>query len=411
MLLIPYERFVIYTQLSAKEALQSLKSAVVPYRDLESQAQKQSYGGKIKGYHFRIHRLIRYRNSSLPEIEGEIQSEANGCSISIVMQPYVLPLVFLMLAMVALSYSLLYSFFASQGSFFDFRRGTELLLIYVIALGAFKVESIKSKSFFRTLFRAERVDELGIGDLITAWIQGEGDSSLRDQWEDRFTEGSMEESEEESTGGWTEGTMEGPTGRAVGFLPFEDLTIHTRLGAEEGLQKLESVVEPYPVPKSQIRERSGHDQSLVSQRPYYGKIEGYHFKIHRNVYSRESPPSIEGDIQPEANGCSICITLHPNALEGASLGCAVGVPACLLFCSEVTSVSEALRSGGQVSFLPFAGWLLFAGWLILNFVLVWGSIKSESARAKPFFCVLFQAYRVDKFGIEDLIKRWIQGGE
>lgn len=405
MLLIPYERFVIYTQLSTKEALQSLKSVVMPYRDLESQAQKQSYEGKIKGHYFKIHRIIRYGNSFLPEVEGGIQSEASGCSIFIVMQLDVWLMAFLMLAMVGLSYPLLYSFFASQGSFFDLGRGILLLLIYVIALGAFKIESIRSKSFFRTLFQAERVDEPGIGDLIAAWIQGEGDSSLKDQWGDLFAEGSMEE--------LTEGIMEGPTGRAMGFLPFEHLTIHTRLDAEEGLQKLESVVEPYPAPESQIRERSGHDRSLVSQRPYYGKIEGSHFKIHRNVSidERSPSPSIEGDIQSEANGCSICITLQPNSLTRVSLVCVVGVPACLLFCSGVTSVIEAIRSGGQVSILPFAGWLVFAGWLILSFVLVWGSIKSESASAKLFFCALFRAYRVDKFGVEDLIKRWIQGGE
>lgn len=173
MMLIPYERFTIYTSLHAEEVLRKLEDIVEPRRYFQGwwAQDHKPYEGKIEGYHFTINRIIHYRNSFIPVIEGDIQSEAIGCSVRITMHLHTLVIAFMALWMGGVGYASLASlrFFVDMVMQADAQPSSLLrpFLIpaaflvfgYAMTLIGFKVESNKSRSFFRTLFQAERVDE------------------------------------------------------------------------------------------------------------------------------------------------------------------------------------------------------------------------------------------------------------
>lgn len=175
MILVPYERFTIYTPLGAEEALRKLEDIVEPrryFRGWWAQDHKP-YEGKVEGCHFTINRIIHYRNSFIPVVEGDIQPEVIGCSVRITMHPHILVIAFMALWMGGVSYSFLASlrFFVAMVMQADAQSSSLvgpflipaafLVFGYALTLIGFKVESNKSRSFFCTLFQAERVDEFG----------------------------------------------------------------------------------------------------------------------------------------------------------------------------------------------------------------------------------------------------------
>ncbi|MBN2025131.1 MAG: hypothetical protein JW854_00010 [Actinobacteria bacterium] len=234
------------------------------------------------------------------------------------------------------------------------------------------------------------------------------------------------------------------------LAPYERLTVHTYLSAEEALQRLESVVgpepvdpdleriaaieedwrklinaEPYSSPESQLQSRPrsyrfpvpprrDSIQPQVQEPPYWGEIEGYHFKIHRIVRLRIRgwrPPALEGDIQPEVNGCSICATVQSDPVVMVGWAGIVIIFALSLAyggVSLVCSVVEAIWFGGRAAYPSLSRLLSYffqglAACLGYSAV-VWGGFKSESIKSKAFLRTLFQADRMDEFGTVDLIK-------
>ncbi len=178
MMLIPYERLTIKTTLRAGDALQRLEDSVEPRRYFRWWGSgHKPYEGKVEGDRFTIARIIHYRNSFLPIIKGEIQSELGGCSIHITMYPHILVIAFMVLWLGGVGFAFLsflgYFISSVQTSGQQPFSPAGLLLPagmlafgYVLFWGSFKFESVKSKAFFRELFQAEQVDELGITDLF-----------------------------------------------------------------------------------------------------------------------------------------------------------------------------------------------------------------------------------------------------
>src|SRR5258708_30199100 len=96
MKFLTYERFKIRTVLSKQEVLKRLDNAIEPKRYFRFFGSREKhYEGKIDGSHFEVSRIIGYRNSFLPMIKGDVQSEISGCSISISMQPHILVIAFM----------------------------------------------------------------------------------------------------------------------------------------------------------------------------------------------------------------------------------------------------------------------------------------------------------------------------
>ncbi|MFK7971608.1 MAG: hypothetical protein AB8F95_14680 [Bacteroidia bacterium] len=119
------------------------------------------YSGSIHGMSFSIQRIINYRNSFLPKIEGELEEDLFGTTITVKMKPHLAILVFMsiwlgfvglfLLAMVAVS----------------IRKETfeiiTLIPVFMLLFGyglitfGFKHESLKSKKYLAELFEAEVV--------------------------------------------------------------------------------------------------------------------------------------------------------------------------------------------------------------------------------------------------------------
>ncbi len=177
------------------------------------------------------------------------------------------------------------------------------------------------------------------------------------------------------------------------LVPYERFTIHTQLRAAEALRSLKSVVVPY----------SGFE----SQTQWYrGKIEGHHFKIRRNINRwRYHPSTIVGDIQPEAKGCSICITMYPHGLNMALMTFLVGGSVWLLFASLGFFIVEGMQALMQPSSWPNDFWCLLGSIFLYPFLLF--AFKIECSKAT--FRTLFQADRVDELEMKDLIERVREG--
>lgn len=178
MKFLPYERFRIRTVLSSQEVLKRLDTAIEPRRSFRSFGSREKpYEGRLEGSHFEVSRIIRYRNSFLPMIKGDVESELSGCSISISMQPHILIIAFMIFWLGGVSFV----FLAAFGSFvsslgqtstaapsFLLVSGGMFVFGYAISLGGFKFESVKSKKFFQELFVAEEVEELGFANPFGA---------------------------------------------------------------------------------------------------------------------------------------------------------------------------------------------------------------------------------------------------
>lgn len=86
---LPFEKFVLTTQLSVDEVQQRLNEKVEhkqnPWLSRAPKTNKP-YTGEITSETFRMYRIINYRNSFLPQISGRYIKNYNGTQIQIKMQ-------------------------------------------------------------------------------------------------------------------------------------------------------------------------------------------------------------------------------------------------------------------------------------------------------------------------------------
>ena len=172
MKFLPYERIKIKTRLGADEACKRLAATIEPKRSFRRfEANHKTYQGNIEGYAFEISPIIHYRNSFLPIIKGEIQPEMSGSSVHITMRPHGFVIAFMILWLGGVGFFFFIMLASFISSMIQNNPGDASVLLipggmfafgYALLLGGFKFESIKSKRFFRDLFQAEEVEEMGI---------------------------------------------------------------------------------------------------------------------------------------------------------------------------------------------------------------------------------------------------------
>jgi hypothetical protein len=172
MILLPYERFKIRTNLGKPELLERLADSIEPRVFFRSfKGNVSPFEGSIEGSHFEINRILRYRNSFQPMISGDIASDNTGCSISITMNLHIIVLIFMIFWLFTTGI-----FFISElGPFFTSLQqtgtvdlgllvtaGDMFLFGYALMQVCFKIESSISKKFLRELFQAEEFIEMGL---------------------------------------------------------------------------------------------------------------------------------------------------------------------------------------------------------------------------------------------------------
>lgn len=87
MWLLPYQNYRVRTYLSPDQVHQKLQQAVRPNRPFFSFGfSDKPFYGKVTRDHFKIYRIISYRNSFLPSTEGKIQPDGVGSVIDITIQ-------------------------------------------------------------------------------------------------------------------------------------------------------------------------------------------------------------------------------------------------------------------------------------------------------------------------------------
>jgi hypothetical protein len=94
---LPYEHLTIETSLAVEEAQRRLAEAVEPRKNVRwpFQSRSKPFEGSITGEQFEISRVISYRNSFLPRINGRIRQGSIGATIDITLALHPVVMIFM----------------------------------------------------------------------------------------------------------------------------------------------------------------------------------------------------------------------------------------------------------------------------------------------------------------------------
>jgi hypothetical protein len=156
--LFPYRRLALRSMLSAADAAQALAKQVEPKRLFRMGGGASAFEGSVTGSHFEIQRVIQYRNSFLPQIDGTIRAETLGCSIAITMRLHPLVLAFgAVWVSIAGTMGLMFLLSALAARSFD---GITLVPVgmlaffFVMVVGGFGYEARKAEQLLVEIFAA-----------------------------------------------------------------------------------------------------------------------------------------------------------------------------------------------------------------------------------------------------------------
>lgn len=158
--MFPTQRFTITTYLSPDEVQKKLiEVADPPPTGIQFQWKRSEkpYRGQIGEHSFKISRIIYYRNSFLPQIEGRIKAHGRGSQIEIEMKLHIAVIIFMCvwLSMVG-QFVLLFLVVLFQEDFEPAFLIPVGMFIFGLALpwSGFLPEAKGSKKFLMELFQA-----------------------------------------------------------------------------------------------------------------------------------------------------------------------------------------------------------------------------------------------------------------
>lgn len=167
MKFLPIENIVYKTHLKPEEVLTRIKEVIEPKKTFRmtgifASKDHKPYEGSIKGQTFDIRRIIGYRNSFIPIIQGIVAQDRQGTKITVKMQLHKLVFGFIVVWLIMVS-TIGVGFIGATGpdgkiSFLNFIPVLMLVFVYAMTMGGFKYESIKSKKYLMELFEAEMED-------------------------------------------------------------------------------------------------------------------------------------------------------------------------------------------------------------------------------------------------------------
>ena len=172
------------------------------------------------------------------------------------------------------------------------------------------------------------------------------------------------------------------------FLPYEKLTIKTKLRPEEVLQNLNNVVEP---------RKHFRGWKKTSEKSYEGNVEGLSFNLFRIIYYRNSfLPVIKGKIESDIGGSSIQISMHPHILVILFMVIWMAGAGWMFFSSFSFEIFKNDPRG--FDFIPDFLYSPFS-MILFAYALILGGFKFESVKSKKFFKELFEASEVEEFSL------------
>ncbi|WP_113638776.1 hypothetical protein [Nubsella zeaxanthinifaciens] len=166
MKFLPAENIIYKTRLKEDELIRRLSDYIEPEKTFRfgvfGSGSTKSYEGQISGQAFNIKRIISYRNSFLPRINGVIERDFDGLTIKVKMRLHIFVIVFLCIWCGGVGLGCL-AFLMQAFSKSEFNPATiipfgMLIFAYALTMGAFKFESNKSKKDLQTIFEAHIIE-------------------------------------------------------------------------------------------------------------------------------------------------------------------------------------------------------------------------------------------------------------
>lgn len=152
MKFLPYHRFEIESPLSRHAALEAIAAHAEPEKWFRwrwpSSGNDDRFEGEVRDDSFHLRRIIGYRNSFLPVIDGRVDTGVRGARITIAMRPFVIVFAFGGLwALGVLAFLI---------SLPDFWWAALLMLgfLYLMVMGGFWFEAAKQERTLRRIFQA-----------------------------------------------------------------------------------------------------------------------------------------------------------------------------------------------------------------------------------------------------------------
>jgi hypothetical protein len=166
MKFLPIENITFKTKLKESEIIRRLSDCIEPEKAFRSSIfssnSTKPYEGQIKGHSFNIKRIIGYRNSFLPRINGVIERDLDGLTIKVKMRLHTFVIVFLCIwCGGVVPGSLAFLLQSLEDSTFNPATSipfSMLLLVYALTMGGFKYESYKSKKDLQAIFEADIIE-------------------------------------------------------------------------------------------------------------------------------------------------------------------------------------------------------------------------------------------------------------
>lgn len=164
MILLPIEHITYKTSLKESEVIKRIEDNIEPEKfirfNMYNNDATKPYEGQINGQTFSIKRMINYRNSFAPIINGTVNNGFDGITIKVTMRLTVFAIVFLFIwfSVVVSSYFPNPIVTNSSGKSEPMRHLFSFgmsLFFYVLTLVSFKYESYKSKKDLQKIFEAE----------------------------------------------------------------------------------------------------------------------------------------------------------------------------------------------------------------------------------------------------------------
>lgn len=155
---LPFEHIIYTTNLSKREIIKKLSDHMETKgsRFTSNNKSTKGYEGFIDDHHFEINRIIRNRNSFLPQISGSIQENNNETHIEVKMKLHVFVLVFLVFWCLFVLLFLITALIAVEKISFNVLIPVGMLLfVYVLTMLGFKTESMQSKEDLKKIFEAK----------------------------------------------------------------------------------------------------------------------------------------------------------------------------------------------------------------------------------------------------------------
>jgi len=156
---LPYQTIVLETALAPQEVLERLKAAVEPVQLLSRGPRERPFEGTVEGTSFHLNRIITYRNSFRPQLNGRIEPMASGGARVVVvfqLHPAVLVLLAFGLWFFAQFWPLGRPSPSADGPDPRLVMVGILAFAVVLALGCFIPEAYKAEQLLKDIIAAQR---------------------------------------------------------------------------------------------------------------------------------------------------------------------------------------------------------------------------------------------------------------